>query len=277
MVLTDLERVWFQAALKLCRQNWWTSALDGPAQLKERVTSQPPRTFHSSLKSHSRIKEQEHLWKTLPFKTGGEESVFESVSLIDILPSPPLPCLVCYSEPCRRAGLWSGYLRESSRGLVPCLLYCIKPPWSNLFLRNNAIFVNNCKHFKLHSLPCSSASTCPSGLASSWHINVGFSQFVFLVSSGGAEAAPVFMGQPGRQCCSRGSSHLLAQPPPAKGSQKCSWGQICTSLGGWGALASGKLGYFSFPGFLLFTGEDEDGGGWETDGKQPASLLYSHI
>lgn len=213
MVLTDLERVWFQAALKLCRQNWWTSALDGPAQLKERVTSQPPRTFHSSLKSHSRIKEQEHLWKTLPFKTGGEESVFESVSLIDILPSPPLPCLVCYSEPCRRAGLWSGYLREGSRGLVPCLLYCIKPPWSNVFLRNNAIFVNNCKHFKLHSLPCSSASTCPSGLASSWHINVGFSQFVFLVSSGGGWGSSCVYGPAWKAMLLQGK-----QPPPGSAS-----------------------------------------------------------
>lgn len=67
MALTYLEGVRFQAALKVCRQNWQTSALDGPAQSQERVTSQPPRTFHSSLKSHSRIKEQENPGKTLQF------------------------------------------------------------------------------------------------------------------------------------------------------------------------------------------------------------------
>lgn len=60
MALTDLERVRFRAGLKVCRQSWQTSALDGLAQSRETMTSQPPRRFPLSLKSHSRTKEQEN-------------------------------------------------------------------------------------------------------------------------------------------------------------------------------------------------------------------------
>lgn len=132
----DLERVWFQAALKVCRQNCQTSALDGPAQWKERVTSQPPRTFHLSLKSHSRIKEQENLGNALQFwvknvvlelkkKKKVPLNLFPSWGSFPFLPHPHL---VYYLGPCRRAGLWSGCLREGNWGAVPCLLLCTKTP-----------------------------------------------------------------------------------------------------------------------------------------------------
>lgn len=124
MALTYVETVRVQAALEVCRQNWQTSALDGPAQSKEWVTSQPPRTFNLSLKSHCRIKEQENLGKSLKlgqdygFKLE-EESIFEPVSQMGSFPFLPHPCLVSYLGPCRRAGLQSACPREGSWGAAP--------------------------------------------------------------------------------------------------------------------------------------------------------------
>lgn len=107
---------------------------------------------------------------------------------------------------------------------------------------------------------------------------MGFSQFVFLASSGGLrQLLCLWASLEGSVAPGEAATSWLSLHKPKGAKNAAGIRSVCSSLGRLGALASGKIGCFSFPGFLLCTGEGGDGGGWEADGNQPVRLLYTYI
>lgn len=104
--LTSLEGMQVQAALEVWRQNWQTSTLDGPPL--------PKVAFYLESKNKkTRAKRCCNFGQRTWFLNWQRRKCLWTFSYWSSYSFVPYPCLVCYLKPFRRAGRWSGHLKES--------------------------------------------------------------------------------------------------------------------------------------------------------------------